>query len=189
MIDIISLFLDLPQLSPSTLNLHRLFETETRSTEPILILISPGADPSQELSEAATLHFSRKIFNKTSETTSSHYRQIAMGQGQTDLAIKELHLAAKQGDWLCLKNLHLVMHWLPVLEKEINTLLNINKKSSISPSNNGNNDHDDNGTINKSIDTEHCVHEDFRLWLTAEPRTTFPSTLLQGCLKIAYEVS
>ncbi|CAH8515920.1 unnamed protein product [Schistosoma mattheei] len=179
--------LDLPQLSPSTLNLHRLFETETRSTEPILILISPGADPSQELSETATLHFSRKIFNKTSETTSSHYRQIAMGQGQTDLAIKELHLAAKQGDWLCLKNLHLVIHWLPVLEKEINTLLNINKKISISPNNNGNNDNDDNGTINKSIDTEHCVHEDFRLWLTAEPRTTFPSTLLQSCLKIAYE--
>uniref|UniRef100_A0A5K4FDN9 Cytoplasmic dynein 2 heavy chain 1 n=1 Tax=Schistosoma mansoni TaxID=6183 RepID=A0A5K4FDN9_SCHMA len=178
--------LDLPQLSPLTLNLHKLFETETRSTEPILILISPGADPSQELSEAAALHFSRKLFNKTSETTSTHYRQIAMGQGQTDLALKELHLAAKQGDWLCMKNLHLVIHWLPVLEKEINTLLlNSNKKSSISPSNDG--DKNDNCTTNKSIDTEQCVHEDFRLWLTAEPRTTFPSTLLQGCLKIAYE--
>ncbi|CAH8494870.1 unnamed protein product [Schistosoma turkestanicum] len=185
--------LDLPQLSPSTLNLHRLFETETRSTEPILILISPGADPSQELSEAASLHFSRKMLNKTSETTSSsssHYRQIAMGQGQTDLAISELHSAAEQGDWLCLKNLHLVIHWLPVLEKEINNLLlnsnsnsNDNKENSNIPNNHADND----DTTNKSSDTKQSVHKDFRLWLTLEPRTTFPSTLLQGSLKIAYE--
>ena len=43
--------------------------------------------------------------------------QIAMGQGQADLAVHMLKECARNGDWLCLKNLHLVVSWLPVLEK------------------------------------------------------------------------
>jgi len=43
--------------------------------------------------------------------------QIAMGQGQADLAIQTLKECARNGEWLCLKNLHLVTSWLPVLEK------------------------------------------------------------------------
>lgn len=43
--------------------------------------------------------------------------QIAMGQGQADLAIQTLRECAQSGEWLCLKNLHLVTSWLPVLEK------------------------------------------------------------------------
>lgn len=43
--------------------------------------------------------------------------QIAMGQGQADLAIQTLRECARNGEWLCLKNLHLVTSWLPVLEK------------------------------------------------------------------------
>lgn len=43
--------------------------------------------------------------------------QIAMGQGQADLAIQTLRECAQNGEWLCLKNLHLVTSWLPVLEK------------------------------------------------------------------------
>jgi dynein heavy chain 2 len=38
------------ELSPEALNLRRLV-TETRATEPVLLIISPGADPSQELLE------------------------------------------------------------------------------------------------------------------------------------------
>ena len=33
-----------------------------------------------------------------------------------------LHEAAKAGHWLCLKNLHLVVHWVPHLEKELSAL-------------------------------------------------------------------
>jgi dynein heavy chain 2 len=45
-----------------------------------------------------------------------------MGQGQFDLALQHLRDSARSGDWLMLKNLHLVWSWLPVLEKEINSL-------------------------------------------------------------------
>ena len=40
-----------------------------------------------------------------------------MGQGQAEIAIQLLHDCAMNGEWLCLKNLHLVTTWLPSLEK------------------------------------------------------------------------
>ena len=42
-----------------------------------------------------------------------------MGQGQAELALTKLHEASEQGQWLCLKNLHLMTFWIPVLEKEL----------------------------------------------------------------------
>ena len=42
---------------------------------------------------------------------------MAMGQGQADLALATLRECSRSGDWLCLKNLHLVTAWLPLLEK------------------------------------------------------------------------
>lgn len=45
-----------------------------------------------------------------------------MGQGQADIALQQLHDCARDGEWLCLKNLHLVTSWLPTLEKELNSL-------------------------------------------------------------------
>ena len=41
------------ELSPPNVNMKRLYETETQASEPILIIISTGADPSQELEELA----------------------------------------------------------------------------------------------------------------------------------------
>lgn len=42
-----------------------------------------------------------------------------MGQGQADKAVNLLREAAKAGDWLVLKNVHLAVSWLPSLEKEL----------------------------------------------------------------------
>lgn len=48
------------------------------------------------------------------------FHQVAMGQGQADIAMKLLHDCSRNGEWLCLKNLHLVNAWLPTLEKVYN---------------------------------------------------------------------
>ncbi len=40
-----------------------------------------------------------------------------MGQGQAEVAMTLLHECSQSGEWLCLKNLHLVTAWLPTLEK------------------------------------------------------------------------
>lgn len=48
--------------------------------------------------------------------------KVAMGQGQSEIAVSKLREFAQNGHWLCLKNLHLVTAWLPTLEKELNSL-------------------------------------------------------------------
>lgn len=45
-----------------------------------------------------------------------------MGQGQIDMALEKLKQGAQLGHWICMKNLHLVTHWLDALEKEIKAL-------------------------------------------------------------------
>jgi dynein heavy chain 2 len=45
-----------------------------------------------------------------------------MGGGQNEIAIETIKIASQKGDWVCLKNLHLVTPWLPVLEKEFKML-------------------------------------------------------------------
>jgi dynein heavy chain 2 len=102
-------------LSPPALSLERLHKEETTCKNPILFVTTPGADPSQELEDFA------KEF-KTSAGASINFHQLAMGGGQNDDAIRLLREAAKCGDWICLKNLHLVMSWVPLLEKEIKSL-------------------------------------------------------------------
>ncbi|XP_040902456.1 cytoplasmic dynein 2 heavy chain 1 [Toxotes jaculatrix] len=102
--------LGMKELSPPPLNLRRLY-TETLEWEPVLIIISPGADPSQELAELAAETIGKE-----------NYHEISMGQGQADVALATLRECSRNGDWLCLKNLHLVTAWLPLLEKELNVL-------------------------------------------------------------------
>ncbi len=103
--------LGLKELSPSTLNFKRLFSADTLPAEPILVVISPGADPSQEIQELAETTVGGECFH-----------QVAMGQGQASIALQLLRDCALNGEWLCLKNLHLVVSWLPTLEKELNSL-------------------------------------------------------------------
>jgi dynein heavy chain 2 len=80
---------------------------ETKPTEPILLINIPGSDPSEELRDA------------TSQNRQSLH-EIAMGQGQTDFAIEKLREAIKHGQWICLKNVHLMTYWIPALIKELN---------------------------------------------------------------------
>ena len=45
-----------------------------------------------------------------------------MGGGQNDIAIRYLKESAKKGNWLCLKNLHLVISWVSQLEQLSNLI-------------------------------------------------------------------
>lgn len=134
--------LGVTSIAPPPLSLTRVCE-EAGSTSPVLFIVTPGSDPTQELEEHALKTRGR-----------GRYHQLAMGQGQAEEAMRLLAECARSGDWLCLKNLHLVVAWLPALEKEIYVLK---------------------------------AHEDFRLFFTSEPHDKFPSSLLEGCLKITYE--
>ena len=98
-------------VSPPAVPLKKMYEEETLCTEPILFITGPGSDPSKELQEFAEVQVGR-----------DKYHELAMGGGQNELVIKMVKQAAKDGDWVCLKNLHLVTYWLPTLEKELKAL-------------------------------------------------------------------
>lgn len=51
------------ELYPPPLNLHRLY-TETQEWEPVLIIISLGADPSQELADLAAETVGRDSYHE-----------------------------------------------------------------------------------------------------------------------------
>ena len=59
----------LKEMSPATLNLRRLYEVDTLATEPILVIISPGADPSQEIQELAESVVGRERFHQVRDGT------------------------------------------------------------------------------------------------------------------------
>jgi dynein heavy chain 2 len=104
------------QVQPAPFALRNLYESESSCREPVLFIITPGSDPSTELQEFAETVVGRQCFH-----------ELAMGGGQNDVAIELVKKAAEKGEWVCLKNLHLVTSWLPSLEKEIK-LLNPDKK-------------------------------------------------------------
>ncbi|RNF09395.1 cytoplasmic dynein 2 heavy chain 1 isoform X1 [Trypanosoma rangeli] len=87
------------------------FIRRTEASTPVLLITTAGADPSQSLQDLAYHQVGRERFH-----------QIAMGGGQTDEAIRLLRVCAEKGDWLFLKNLHLVIPWVSVLQKEFNLL-------------------------------------------------------------------
>ena len=97
--------LGLKELSPPALSLKSVLK-ETEAEQPILMIISPGTDPSQEL---------REVAHKVRQTL----HEVALGQGQADLAVEKLRDAMQHGQWLVLKNLHLMTFWVPILTKEI----------------------------------------------------------------------
>lgn len=72
-----------------------------------MFIVSPGYDPSKELEE-----FCHEKVGK------ENYKQLSMGGGQNEEALRMLKEAAEKGHWVCFKNLHLVTSWLPTLEKE-----------------------------------------------------------------------
>lgn len=100
--------LNIKSVAPPPFSLKALVESESKPDEPVLFITTPGADPSQELSEYAAATMGK-----------DKYYEVAMGQGQAEKAVTLLRECAKNGDWLVLKNVHLAVSWLPSLEKEL----------------------------------------------------------------------
>ena len=66
-------------IQATSFNLQRLYEQESSANEPILFIISPGSDPSQELSS-----YAEQVVGRAA------YHEIAMGGGNNELAIETI---------------------------------------------------------------------------------------------------
>ncbi len=113
---------------------------------PVLFITTLGSDPSKELEDFATKEIGKE-----------NYYEISMGAGEYDIILLKIKEAAKKGNWICLKNLHLSISWLSNLEKEI-----------------------------KNFDMKN-VNQNLKIFFTSESHLKFSQILLQISKKIAYE--
>ncbi len=84
---------------------------QSSPTQPIVFLLSPGADPMAELSKLAAVKIG---LNK--------FKYVALGQGQAPVATANLEQGVARGYWVVLQNCHLMPSWLRVLEKYLESV-------------------------------------------------------------------
>ncbi|XP_037134453.1 dynein heavy chain 9, axonemal [Syngnathus acus] len=82
---------------------------ETGPTTPMFFILSPGVDPLKDVEK----HGKKLGFTFDNK----NFHNVSLGQGQDAMAEQVLHLAAKNGHWVILQNIHLVARWLGTLEK------------------------------------------------------------------------
>jgi dynein heavy chain len=89
---------------------------DSKPSEPIIFLLSPGVDPTDAL-------------KKLADEKDTHFEAISMGKGQSERAKRILAEGAEQGNWIFLANCHLSISLLPELESMIDNLF----KQAVSP--------------------------------------------------------
>ncbi|CAL8284422.1 unnamed protein product [Lota lota] len=84
---------------------------ESSPSTTVFFIVSPGVDPVADV----------EVLGKELGFTAANgkFHNFSMGQGQETLAEAALHLAAKEGHWVMLQNIHLVHNWLGCLDKHI----------------------------------------------------------------------
>jgi len=85
------------------------------------------------------------------------YHRVALGQGQDKIAMEKLDIASKEGHWVVLENIHLMPKWCKELEKTLDHFQEVG------------------------------IHDDFRLFLSAEPSKGIPIGVLERSIKLTNE--
>eukprot|EP00731_Ephydatia_muelleri_P038546 Em0801g2a len=84
---------------------------ETSPGTPVFFVLSPGVDPLKDVESLG------KKLGFTMDNGNFH--NVSLGQGQEDVAERALDVAAKDGHWVILQNIHLVAKWLARLDKKL----------------------------------------------------------------------
>uniref|UniRef100_A0A8C3CT99 Dynein axonemal heavy chain 17 n=1 Tax=Cairina moschata TaxID=8855 RepID=A0A8C3CT99_CAIMO len=84
---------------------------ESSPSTPVFFILSPGVDPLKDVEALG------KKLNFTIDNGRIH--NVSLGQGQEVVAERALEVAAEQGHWVILQNIHLVARWLGTLEKRV----------------------------------------------------------------------
>lgn len=103
--------LGVKDLASANSRLRYVADNDMTAHEPVLIVVSEGVDPSQDIRELAE-----------ATVGGDRFHEVAMGQGQAEVAMAKLQTCAERGEWLLLKNLHLMTRWLADLEKVLKGL-------------------------------------------------------------------
>mmetsp|Transcript_8874 Transcript_8874/g.25515 ORF Transcript_8874/g.25515 Transcript_8874/m.25515 type:complete len:421 (+) Transcript_8874:1119-2381(+) len=139
-----------PQFAdPPPFDLRAIFQSSNHRT-PLIFVLSPGVDPTAQVKSLAN-------------DLSTNVDICALGQGQAPVAMSLMNLGLRSGSWVFLANCHLMLSWMPELEKRIAEYCAMTE------------------------DMPHAPHCDFRLWLSASPSPKFPIAILQRGIKMTTE--
>mmetsp|Transcript_11537 Transcript_11537/g.25166 ORF Transcript_11537/g.25166 Transcript_11537/m.25166 type:complete len:1708 (-) Transcript_11537:108-5231(-) len=130
-------------VDPPSFDLKAVYETSNCKT-PLIFVLSPGVDPT-----AGIIQLSGQLGQRV--------ENCALGQGQAPTAVRMIEEGAVAGNWVFLANCHLMLSWMPTLEKMIEGLVEGNP------------------------------HPKFRLWLSSSPDPNFPIAILQRGIKMTTE--
>lgn len=86
------------------------------------------------------------------------WHRVALGEGQDVVAMRKLAIGVKEGHWVILENIHLMPTWTVELEKALNDYAQAG-----------------------------AFHDDFRLFLSAEPSNAIPIGVLERSIKLTNE--
>ncbi|XP_049782826.1 dynein axonemal heavy chain 7-like [Schistocerca cancellata] len=121
-IDAVALFIEnlmgRKYVTPPTFDLEKSFE-DSDITSPLLFILSPGTDPTEELDK----------FAKGKDYTSKLH-VVSLGEGQEDVVKNLLTFAQEGGEWVCLQNCHLAAPWMNTLENIWENISSENTKHS-----------------------------------------------------------
>ena len=97
-------------VTPPVMELMQTYGDST-STQPLIFVLSPGVDPTSNLSQLAT-----------NKNMGDKFKSLALGQGQAPTAMKLIEEGMAEGTWVFLANCHLMMSWMNQLEKIVENL-------------------------------------------------------------------
>ena len=103
--DAIAVAIGKEYIDPPPFDLGKCFADSSACT-PLILILSPGADPMAELD---------KLADKLGQ--SGTLVKVSLGQGQGPIAAAKIAEAVDRGSWVCLQNCHLAESWLPELER------------------------------------------------------------------------
>jgi dynein heavy chain len=135
----------------STLNAVEILDQsylDSTSVVPVYFILSPGANV------VADLDIIAKKYGMVSGST---YHMVSMGQGQDVVAERLLEAAHREGHWVILCNIHLMINWLIKLEKML-----------------------DDFALEGS-------HQNFRVFFSSDPSGGIPIGILARCIKLTNE--
>jgi len=122
---------------------------------PMFFVLFPGVDPTPEVEKVGAAN------NITS--SNGKFVNISMGQGQEEIAANALIKASKEGGWIMLQNVHLMVSWMKLFERQ----------------------------LEQATEAED-LNEDFRCFISSEPpplpfMEIIPESILQNSIKVSNE--
>lgn len=102
-------------ITPPVVNFEKMCD-ENEPEVPIIIILSPGSDPTEQL---------MKLAERRDKLDGFKY--ISLGSGQEPKALSMLSQSVQTGDWLMLQNGHLLVHFMKKLDKVMENISNVHK--------------------------------------------------------------